>query len=320
MKYISWAVSCIFIMSLFLFPLQIEAAEAVDKLQQEVTDLKASQQVTKDIMEEVSKYREYLQTESSKVLENLQKTQGDLLLIFQILLGIFGLIVPLAIFGFSYFFGQSKKEHKEEIEQMKIKLRRDYEEQIEQINQKLTRDYEEKMKNQLEEIKMQSHQRLMAFLNEEETQIEALKQSIANERTYTSTRILVTGIEAELKRIEQYELHYIGQRLAEKPKTAVYNEKQIFAELEKGQVDILIYSCVPGEVNDLTIKRISQLLKEKNYHIPFIVYTYQLEEQLDRSLTKELNQYFFTTLSNFPTTLISQIFSLGYAFNREVKK
>jgi hypothetical protein len=62
----------------------------------------------------------------------------------------------------------------------------------------------------------------------------------------------------------------------------------------------------------------SQLLKEKNYQIPFIVHTYQ-RGQLNGPLIEELNQYFFTTLSNFPTTLIGHIFSLGYAFNREVK-
>jgi predicted PurR-regulated permease PerM len=307
MKYISWFAGCIFVLSLFIFPLQIEAAEetapTMDKLQQEIGDLKKGQQVTKDIMGEIGSYREYLQTESSKVLENLQKTQDNLLVLFTILLSIVGLLVPIAAIGFTYYFGQSKKEHQE---------------QIEQINLKLTKDYEEKMKTKLEELKMQMNQRLMAFLEEEETQIEALKQSIANEQTYTSTRILVTGTEVELKRIEQNELRYIAQRLAEKPKTSVYDEKQIFAELEKGQVDILIYSCVPGETNDSTIKRISQLLKEKNYQIPFIVHTYQ-RGQLNGPLIEELNQYFFTTLSNFPTTLIGHIFSLGYAFNREVK-
>jgi FtsZ-binding cell division protein ZapB len=309
MKYISWLAGCILVMSLFIFPLQIEAAEetapTMDKLQQEIGDLKEGQQVTKDIMGEIGSYREYLQTESSKILENLQKTQDNLLVLFTILLSIVGLLVPIAAIGFTYYFGQSKKEHQE---------------QIEQINLKLAKDYEEKMKTKLEELKMQMNQRLMAFLNEEETQIEALKQSIANERTYTSTRILVTGTEAELKRIEQHELRYIAQRLAKKPKTAVYNEKQIFAELEKGQVDILIYSCVPGEINDTTIKRMSQLLIENNYQIPFIIYTYQLEERLDDALTKELNQYLLTTFSNFPTTLIGEIFSLGYAFNQEVRK
>jgi FtsZ-binding cell division protein ZapB len=307
MKYISWLAGCIFVLSLFIFPLQIEAAEetapTMDKLQQEIGDLKEGQQVTKDIMGEIGSYREYLQTESSKVLENLQKTQDNLLVLFTILLSIVGLLVPIAAIGFTYYFGQSKKEHQE---------------QIEEINLKLTKDYEEKMKTKLEELKMQMNQRLMAFLEGEETQIEALKQSIANELTYTSTRILVTGTEAELKRIEQNELRYIAQRLAEKPKTSVYDEKQIFAELEKGQVDILIYSCVPGEINDSTIKRMSQLLKEKNYQIPFIVHTYQ-RGQLNGPLIEELNQYFFTTLSNFPTTLIGHIFSLGYAFNREVK-
>lgn len=306
MKYVQWTVVCAVLFLCFSLSIKTEAAaDSNPSEQQQITDLKDSQQVSKSLLDEIKNYRDYLETETSKYQENIQKSQDSFVSMFNILISVVGLLVTVALAGFTYYFGQTRKDFKSQME-----------DKLKNVTNELHEEYQKRLQSKFKELENKFDSELQLFLKAKEKDINALKQTINNERTYTSSRILVTGTVAELAQMEEQELQYIEGRISEKLKTIPYKQDEIFAELKKGETDILIYNCMLDNTADGNLKTIAHFLEQEKFEIPFIIYTKYLEP----SVKNQISKYALTTISNFPTSLIGNIFSLAYAFNRKVKE
>ncbi|MBH8599356.1 MULTISPECIES: hypothetical protein [unclassified Thermoactinomyces] len=309
---------------------QPEKTPTLDELNSRVADLEDHREFLKDLEDEVKNYRDHVQAEMTSFQDSVQKERDSLFTLFQ-----FFLVLQTALLGAGvaiiYFsIGQTKNDLRKlmesELNQTKKELNNKFKERLEEEKRTLEKQvknelalalegYQHQMAKVKSQMEKQYQDMLEQFTRETEQDLVALKKNIENEKTFTSSRIWVMGPGAEIEKMKTEEVDLIRRRGIKHIKVALFDRDQLRQALENHEIDILIYRYVkPADGSmDQELIAIAKLLIERKDEIPLLVYG----ANLDKEEMNVLNDYKFLTISNFRMTLISNIFSLAYAFNKQ---
>ncbi|WP_124727601.1 hypothetical protein [Staphylospora marina] len=304
-------------------------APSLDELNSRVADLEDHRELLKEIGEEVKNYREHLQAEMTRFQDLVQKERDSFFTLFQFLTGTLTVLLGVAGYIVYYNIGQTKADLKKqmevELDQTKKELHREFQQRLEEEKELLEKQMQEELESalqgyhrDLEQLRKQMEEQylhtLEQFTRDVGQDLDALKKNIENEKTFTSSRIWVTGPEAEIEKMKTDEVDLISRRGIKSIEVKTFDRDQLKQALENNEIDILIYRYQPANGRlDQDLISIAKLLVERNEEVPLIVYGTNLKD-VEMSV---LGKYKFFTISNFRMTLISNIFSLAYAFNKQ---
>ncbi|SHF43745.1 hypothetical protein SAMN05444392_1277 [Seinonella peptonophila] len=271
----------------------------VQKLNEELEQVKGENKVYKDMSEEIKNYREYLQKETDKLRDTVQKERESLYSQFNFFITFLGIAMTVAIAVFSYQFMQTRKELMQSIIEETKEKALDYQNRLNQIQT----HYEDQLKNKLEELTQQTKE------------IKALQKAMQHELNLSLSEIYITASIHEIARIKTLEKEHLVKRgiHTDHLHFLSYNLEKIKPLLQTNIVDILVFSCEPDTIDDLFL--LIEYLHQEKLEIPLVVYTYQLGKRFDKQELFQINQYPFAVISNAPVTLIGHISQLAQTFS-----
>lgn len=296
----------------FLLPVSIVNAQTpeqrIEKLEQQVEKQDLLIDGYQKLLEESKNFREGVHQQ----VESFLQIEGIVVTIFMVIVSII-----------MYFIGQNQKETKEIFREMKEeakknleKIRKKLEEEHEEEVRKIMIDSEGKLQN---EIDKRYNEQLYKVLREKRN-VEAIEQIVQNELSFVSSRVYLTcKTSEELDRLKKIEIPIMSEYGIKNITYSVFNKKEFEEEVKQKNIDLIIYSCEPVEKGqeDETLLQLVQFLIEQEAKIPLVVYTYQ-RHRLEQEMNN-ISKYPYINFSNFPATLLGNLYSLSYAFTRENK-
>ncbi|WP_139279139.1 hypothetical protein [Seinonella peptonophila] len=273
-----------------------ETTKQIEELKQDIQQLKANDEVYKDIREEIKNYNDFMQQKNT-----------DLSSTFNLFITMITFLFTVIGAGFFYFAGQSKKETKEELARELAQSKEESERALKKAQIEIQTSFE----TQLQEMRTKTEQEFKKILDWE---FNTFKQMINNEIVFKSTRILLVAPEEETKRMEREELMSIRQRGIDQIEPMEFDLVSLKTKLESENYDILIYRFL-DDVSTPDATKIVDLLINGKYEIPYIVYN-DPNHWFQKDVKQKLISYHWYTFANHPITLVSYLFSLAYAYNK----
>lgn len=305
---------------LFLTPQAAAWATTLEELDSKVQELQKAAKISDQVQDEIKDYRDYIKNENDRLFNY-----------FNIIIATLSLLVVLILFGFGYFFGQSRKEQLDEIRETKrkhkVELNRIHDEYKEKLKNfqakhqleidKLQKQHEKELKQKLQDIEKEYKEKYERELGELTNQvkggIQALQNLIQKENGYTSSRILIIGRDDELSVMKKNEVEILRSRGIKQIDTMPFDKETLQKKLRDSQYDILIYRYLNDDKTPYHIE-ISQMLKQENCQIPYIIYNHG-GDYVEKHDKNKIQEYPLSIFANFPSSLASYLFSLTYAFN-----
>ncbi|WP_131925497.1 hypothetical protein [Hazenella coriacea] len=273
---------------------------------------------------------EFLKDETKNFRESVQKERESFQSTFDRYLTILTTLpsVLIAVLGFIliYFFGQSKKELKEDISKLDGEIKESITKLEKEFGEAET-NLQKKMDKKIGIADQQISRFLEEQLKDHIEKVDALIRMSERECMYQKSRILVIGTDDQLKEMGEFELKAIRQRGINHIESINLNIEELKKKLEQDSFDILIYHYLgKGGSNDdegivdPQVTVIVDLLKRNNQEIPLIVYTYYGEHNwLHREDKKVVDSYRWAVMANMPVTLLGHLFTIAHAFHKEAK-
>lgn len=298
----------------FLLPVSIVNAQTpeqrIEKLEQQVEKQDLLIDGYQKLLEESKNFREGVHQQ----VEEFYSEINCILAAIAIALVVFQIFIFL-------MFGQSRRELKAIIDEKQKEVDKMLEKMENEVKEKL-----EEQRNKLEDLIEKKYEDLLLKVLKDNKSVKAIKQIVRNELSYTNAKIgFISRSEEETKRLEKEETQLL-QDFGVKEEILTFtfekNREEIEKRIEQGEIDVLIYSCEKLESNkdkDNTLIDLVNLLKELNCRIPIIIYTYQRGSQVVAEL-EDIKGYFNYAFANFPATLLSNLLSLAYVFNRNTSQ
>ncbi|WP_089972234.1 hypothetical protein [Lihuaxuella thermophila] len=303
-------VCCLFFF-LFSHTIHVYAEEAktpeqkMAELEAEMERLKAKGENYDFLKEEVKNFRESVQKER----ESLTNTFNIYLGLLTGIIGVAGLSITIVGFIFYFKVGQSRKELDDQINTMKKEMQ----DRLNQLEYEFTEKVRKKFQKEMEKVAAQ-------LINEEmdtyKESLEALNELIDKELKNKKVRVLVTGPEDEIKKMEENELKILNKQVY---KTTVkpFDKAEIAKELQNNEFDIIIYRYPKTNEGGYqsSVGILAQMLKQHSRQLPLLVYS-----DYGKIDDPELNTYLLRSYANIPSSLISNLFSLYQVFYKQEAK
>ncbi len=304
------------------------AEQRIEKLEKQAENQGQLMDGYQKLLEESKNFREHLQQQFQQSLSDIQTKSDSMNQTFNTAIALLSVLIIAVQFFLAIVIGVSRTEVRQTIKRMKRKA----EVKLQEQQQKIQSDYEEKSKQMIQKSEKklrdainENYDELLQRLIHEDKNREAIQQIVQNELSYVSARIcFISHSEDEMERIKKKEAQLLTDfGIKEEILSYVFFQKQevIMDMLKNGEIDVLIYSCEKiedGQIDNTFIDLV-EMLEQLGCQVPLLIYTYQRESSLKGELTK-LKGYFNYAIANFPATLLGNLISLAYMFNRNTKQ